>query len=97
LSQYAQKHPEVVKKVAVGLSPQQVRDTTFPVAQRTLQNMAEQKTKLSDKDLQDAFCTTLTNTMRAEHPSITAEQLDEYIRSNILDHWSEFQELVLSE
>ena len=93
LSQHAQVNPDTIGAAPVGLSAEQIRDATFPVAKRTLRDIVRQSSALADDVLQDAFRTALTRAMHAEHPGVTQEQLNTYLDANILPMWATFKEL----
>ncbi len=97
LSQYAQDNPDIIGATPVGLTTEQIRDATFPVAKRTLHDIAQQAPDLADDALQKAFRTALTRTMHAEHPRVTQAQLNNYLDTNILPVWDTFKELALDE
>lgn len=97
LTPNAQVNPELIGVTPVGLSAEKIRDTTLPVAKRTLRAIARQSPDLADDALQEVFRTTLTREMPAEHSEVTQEQINAYLDSDILPEWETFKELALDE
>ena len=97
LSRHAQDNADIIGATPVGLTAEQIREATLPVAKRTLLDLARQSPDLADDALQAAFRTALTHAMHAEHPGVTPEQLNAYLDTDILPMWDTFKELALDE
>jgi len=99
LSQYAEKHPEIIGAKPVSLSRTEVRELALPAAKRLMAQLLQEpsSSQRSDAQEQQAFLARLTVELCKEDSPITPAQVTAYVTEEIVPAWDEFKEVAAEE